>query len=141
MDKIQSVERVVFPFDSPEHMNAADLACVTLDRCGRIDNGEFIAMLGYTDLVTGHDGDNGKSRTFGLPAFGATARVIVSNLTSDLYLDRSAAAFADERPACKTLRPRPYAIVNRRVNPNIAWHCFPPFLPLFCGIRSLMWII
>src|SRR5262252_1043782 len=94
MDKIEPVERMLGVLDAAIHVHAAIAARVPLDgRIGVYDL-ELVGILGNTQLVARHNRDLREQRACGLPAFGASAYVIIGALRCDAHLDRIAPAFA-----------------------------------------------
>jgi hypothetical protein len=70
--EVQPFEGVV-DFDAAEHVHAAVLAGVTLDRGRLVDDGEFVLVGGDFELFAGYDAHDGEEGVGGLPAFGAAA--------------------------------------------------------------------
>lgn len=96
----QTFERM-FTFDGTVEMDAAFLAGMPLDKCGRIDNGEFVGVFQHLDAVCRCDRNDGEGRAFRLPALGAAAGVIVRDVALDAHLHGIALAIANKRAAGK----------------------------------------
>jgi hypothetical protein len=73
-------------------MRAASAAGMALDRRRGIDDFEFVAVLQYRDIVARNNGDYGKGRAVGFPAFGATTGVVVGEAPAPPALSKSSAA-------------------------------------------------
>src|ERR1700730_12575428 len=118
MDEVEPVERMRLVLDAAVHMRAATLAGVPLNRRRGIDDVKLVAIFEHRHIVARNDGDDGKGRPVGLPAFGAAAGVIVGDVALDADLDRLVRAFADQGAAGKTARALLYTAVNRWVDMN-----------------------
>ena len=82
-------------------MRATSAAGMALDRRRGIDDFEFVAVLQHRDIVARNNGNYGKGRAVGFPAFGATTGVVVGDVPLDTDLDRLVLAFADKSSAGK----------------------------------------
>src|SRR4029453_17545249 len=116
--RVQAVERMARVLDAAVHMRAAALAGVALNRCGRIDNLELVAVFEHGHVLPRYDGDDGEDRALGLPALGAAAGVVMGDIVLDPRLARLVPAFADQGAAGKAARASLYAVVNRGVDVN-----------------------
>lgn len=99
VDEVETVEWVLL-LDTAEQVNAAGLAGVTLDGGARVDaknqimlevatgclsraiyvHVQLVTVGSDLDVVTGQNANEGEERTSGLPAFGAAAEVVVSDV-------------------------------------------------------------
>src|ERR1700738_3256150 len=121
MDEVKPVERMRLVLDAAVHMRAATLAGVPLNRRRGIDDVKLVAIFEHRHIVARNDGDDGKGRPVGLPAFGAAAGVIVG----DADLDRLVLAFADKSSTGKAARTFLDSVVNRRMDVNSHWPILP----------------
>jgi len=120
------MKRVSFVLDSPIHVRATFLAGVTLDGGIGVDDAEFVAILYDADLVARYDAHDREGRAFRFPTFGATASVVVRDLTADEYLDRVLRTFATERAALEIGCSRLHATIDGRMDSDRFGHCVPP---------------
>ncbi len=74
---------------------------MALNGCGLIDDAQLVAVLQYGDVFARNHRDDRECRAARLPALGAAAGVIMSDVAFDADLDRLVAAFADQRSAGK----------------------------------------
>src|ERR1700737_3323264 len=118
MNEVQAIERMRLVLNAPEHMRAADPACMPLDRCRRIYDFELVAIFQHRHIVARDDGDDSKGRTVRFPAFAAAAGVVVRDIAFDADLDRLVLAFADEGSAGEAARTLFHSVVNRWVDMN-----------------------
>src|ERR1700712_1436052 len=118
MDEVEAVEGVSLVLDPAVHMRAADLAGVSLDSGGRIDNLQLVAVFQHRHIFAWHDGAHREGRPAGLPAFGTAARVVVGDITLDADFDRFVPAFANKCTAGKATRALLDAVVDRWVDMN-----------------------
>src|SRR5215475_15450417 len=109
---------MVLVLDAAVHMRAAGLAGVALDHGRRIDDLQLIAIFEHGQVLTWHDRDHRENGARRLPAFGATAGMVVGDVALDADLDRLVLAFADQRPAGKAAGAFLYTAVNRWVELN-----------------------
>lgn len=93
--KVQALEGVVL-LDATEHVHPAALAGISLDGGGRVNDGQLLCVFGDGDGVAGNNADDGEQRTGGLPALGAAAGVVVSDVAGQLNNDLIGRAFAVE---------------------------------------------
>ena len=98
--------------DPANHMGAAILAGVALDRRFGIDNRQLVTIRDHQDFVARHHGHDGKHRTVRLPALGATTGVVVKALAIDLDRNRIGGAFAVQRAALEIGGSRLQAAIN-----------------------------
>src|ERR1700690_3340392 len=96
MNEVQSVERMSFVLDPAEHVGAANLAGMPLDRRRCIDHVKFVSVFENRDVLARYDRDHRKDGPVRLPAFGAAAGVVVGDVTLDTDLHRPVLAFADK---------------------------------------------
>src|SRR5205809_7793912 len=80
VDKIETVERMLRVLDAAIHVHAAIFAGVPLDGRIGIHDLELVCILGNTQLVARHNRHLREQRAFRLPAFGASAYVIIGAL-------------------------------------------------------------
>src|SRR6202521_708399 len=118
MNEVQAIERMRLVLNAPEHMRAADPACMPLDRRRRIYDFELVAVFQHRHIVARDDGDDSKGRTVRFPAFAAAASVVVRDIAFDADLDRLVLAFADKGSAGKVARTLLYSAVNRWMDVN-----------------------
>lgn len=76
VNEIQTLEGVV-DFDAAEHVHAAVLARVALDRRRRVHDLELLRVGRDPKLVAGYDADDGEERALRLPALGAAACLVL----------------------------------------------------------------
>src|ERR1700726_3859045 len=119
MDEIKAIKRMLGILDAAVHVNTALTAGVALNGRVRIDDGELLRILAHAQLVARHYGDLREQRARGLPAFGASAHVIVGALTSDTHRDGVARAFALQRAPRKARRARLHTIVYCGMNGDL----------------------
>src|SRR5271156_3508169 len=112
MDEIETEERMLFIFDSTINVHSADLACVTPERSGTLDNHKLVLASADVDFVGRRTGDDGEDCAGGFPAFCTTAQVIVCNLRGDFHLDTRFDPLADDGAAGKVSCSRLDASVN-----------------------------
>src|SRR6185437_5908979 len=115
MDKIEPVERMLCVLDAAIHVDAAIFAGVTLDGRVSIHDLEPIGILGSTELIARHNRDLREQRALGLPAFGASAYVIVGALGRDAHLYETTRALAHKRPSREVRRAGLHTVVHCRV--------------------------
>src|SRR5258707_13207307 len=113
MDEIQTVERMRLVLDAPVHMRAADCAGVALDSRRTVDDLELVAVLEHFHFVARYNRDHRKGCALRLPAFGATAGVVVGDVAGDGDLDRLVLAFADQGAAGEAAGTFLPSVVNR----------------------------
>src|SRR4030095_4891706 len=101
--------------DASVHVYAAAVAGMALDRGAAIDHGELLAVGGHAYVVLRHDGDHGEHRARRLPALGAAAGVVVSDVALDGDGDGIRGAVAAERAALEFLVAGLDALVYRRM--------------------------
>src|SRR5258708_4591531 len=118
MDEVETIERMALVLDAAVHMGTANLASMPLDRRRRVDHAQLIAVLKNGHVVARDDRDHRKGCSFGFPALGATAGVIVGDIALDADLDRLVRALADEGSAGKVAGALLYSAVNRWVDMN-----------------------
>ena len=94
VDEIEAVKRVVFVFDAAKHVHAAGLAGVALDRGLRVNHLQFFGVRSDMQRVARDNTHDGKNSAAGLPAFAATAGVVVGNLGVHAHLDGVLGAMA-----------------------------------------------
>src|SRR3954447_9965906 len=117
MDKIDAIQRMRFVLDAAVHMHAASFACVALNRRLLIDDRELVAVCLDAQVVTRYHSNLRKKRSFGFPALGASADMIMRRLALYRYRDLLVAAMASKRSARK--------VCGRRLQPVIdAWMYF-----------------
>src|ERR1700678_3320158 len=102
--------------DTTVQVDAAHLACMTLNGLRRIDDAQLVAVLSDLHLVLRHDRDHREQHALRPPALGAAADVVVRDLRADRYLDGLIRAFAGQGPAREVLRSLLDAVVDRRMN-------------------------
>lgn len=95
VDKVETLEGVIV-LNASEQVDTAVTAGVSLDSSALVDNSELVTVGSDLDLVTGNDSDDGEESTLGLPALGASAGVVVSDLAAKGDLDRVGGALAAE---------------------------------------------
>ncbi len=61
-----------------------------LDEVNRIDDCELVTVFEDLDIVTRRHGDDRENRTVRLPALGAAAGMVISNVALDADFDRIA---------------------------------------------------
>src|SRR5258708_31805429 len=88
MDEVETIERMRLVLDAAVHMGTATLAGVPLDRRRRVDHAQLVAVLKNGHVVARDNRDHRKGCSFGFPALGATAGVIVGDIALDADLDR-----------------------------------------------------
>src|SRR5579859_751977 len=130
MDEVEAIEGMALVLDAAIHMRAADLAGIALDHRGRIDDLQLVAVLEHRHVLTGYHGDDREHRALWLPAFGATAGVIMRHVALDADLDRLVLAFADQGAAAEAARAFLHAAVDRWVELN----AHESFLLVFCVV-------
>src|SRR5262249_42895690 len=79
---------------------------------------ELVSIFEHRQILPRDDGDDGEDRAFRLPAFGATAGVIVGDVALDADLDRLVLAFADQGPPGEITRAGFHATINGGVDVN-----------------------
>ena len=136
MDEIESVERVLLVLDPAVHVHAAAPARVALNRRRRVDDLQLVCVLGHTQLVARHHRDHREQGALWFPALGATAHVIVCDITLDPDLDPPVGAFADEGAAGEALSAVFHAAINGRMNRN-SHCCQPPLVTSMGGTGRL----
>ena len=99
MHEVEPVERMLGVFDPPVHVHPATLAGIALDGGARIDDGEFVAVLGHRQVGARHHGDDGECRAGRLPALRAAAGMVVGDLPLDRDFHRRLRASAHQRAA------------------------------------------
>src|ERR1700720_3142653 len=119
MDEVEPVKRMFRILDAAVHVNTALTAGMALNGRVGIDDGELLRILAHAQLVARHYGDLREQRARGLPAFGASAHVVIGALTSDTHLDGIACAFALQGAAREARRARLHAIVYCRMNGDL----------------------
>src|SRR5690349_17159591 len=124
MNEIETVEWVPLVFDAPVHVSAANLAGVPLNDGGGIDDLELVAVFENGDVFARHDGNHREGGPLRLPAFGAAASMIVSDVTFDADLYRPVLAFANQRAAGESARALPYSAIDGWMEMN----CHGPIL-------------
>ncbi len=122
MNEIQAEKRVILVFNTAIHMNAASRTGVALNSRGSIDDLKFVCVGGYAKVVSRHDRNQRKCRTFRLPALRTATVMIVCTIPLNLDRNRILIAFADKRSPPKSLGPRFHTAINSRVNRNRASH-------------------
>lgn len=95
MDKVQAFERVRL-FDTAEQVNPALPAGVSENDCRVVDDAELVSVGRDLDLVSGDNADDREEGAGGLPAFGASAGVVVGDVAPECDLHRPALAVAAE---------------------------------------------
>src|SRR5438034_10020522 len=116
MDKIETVKRMLRILDAAVHVHAATGARVPLDGRIGVHDFELFGIVRDTQLVTRHNGNLREQRAFGLPAFSASAYVIIGALRRNAHLDGIARALASKRPSREVRRTGSEAIVHCRMN-------------------------
>src|SRR5882762_126451 len=104
MNEIEPVERMLGVLDPAIHMHTAFGAGVPLNGGIGIHDLQLRGILADADLVARHNGDLREHCPCRLPAFGASAHVIVGALSANAHNDRIARALALERPTRKARR-------------------------------------
>ena len=122
VNEVQAEERVLGVLDAPEHVDAAGLARVPLDRRIGIHHGELVGVLGDRELVAGNDRHDREQGTFGLPALGATAGVVMRGLRLDLDLHGLGRALTNERATGEVVTARFDAVIHGGMDRNCATH-------------------
>jgi hypothetical protein len=102
--------------DAAIHVHPAIFAGVTLDGRIGIHDLELVGVLGNTQLVARHNRDLREHCARGLPAFGASAYVIVGALGRNGYLDGIARTLARKRSSREVRRAGPDAAIHCRMN-------------------------
>jgi hypothetical protein len=123
MDEIQPLERML-AFDRAVHMNAAFDTSVSLNQRARVDDFELVAVFKNFDVFVRSDGDDRQDSAIRLPAFGATASMIVGDLSFDAHLHGPALTEADEHASREARICRFHASVNLWVKFHSLWHGF-----------------
>jgi len=95
VDKVETLEGVII-LNAAEEMNAAVTAGVSLNSSALVNDSELVTVGSDLDLIAGNDSDDGEESTLGLPALGASASVVVSDLAAEGNLDRVGGALAAE---------------------------------------------
>src|SRR5271169_6753055 len=121
MNEVQTIERMPLVLDAPEHVRAANLAGMPLNRRRRIDHVKLVAVFENADVVARYHGDHRKDGPIRLPAFGAPASVVVGDVALDAYLDRPVLAFADQGSSGETARAALHSVIDRWVDMNCHW--------------------
>src|SRR5690606_25067907 len=123
--KVEAVERMAGVFNAAVHMNTAIPAGITLDRCGRIDNRQLVAIGGNADTVPAHGGVWSNGCTCGFPAFASAANMVMSRLRGTCTFDRIAGTFTCERATLEIRGSFPDSAIDGRVNFHmcVLWCC------------------
>lgn len=95
VDKVETLEGVIV-LNATEQVNTAVTAGVSLNSSALVNDGELVTVGSDLELVAGDDSDDGEESTLGLPALGASAGVVVSDLAAEGDLDRVGGALAAE---------------------------------------------
>lgn len=114
VDKVKTLEGVLL-LDATKHVDTTVTAGVSLNGSALVDDGEFVSVGGDLDLVAGDDGDDREESTLRLPAFGAAAGVVVSDLTAEGDLNGVGRALASELATRETGRALGDALVDAGV--------------------------
>lgn len=93
VDKVETLEGVIV-LNATKQVDTAVTAGVSLNSSALVNNSELVTVGSDLELVAGDDSDDGEESTLGLPALGASAGVVVSDLTAEGYLDRVGGALA-----------------------------------------------
>lgn len=93
VDKVETLEGVIV-LNATKQVDTAVTAGVSLNSSALINNSELVTVGSDLELVAGDDSDDGEESTLGLPALGASAGVVVSDLTAEGDLDRVGGALA-----------------------------------------------
>lgn len=93
VDKVETLEGVIV-LNATEQVDTAVTAGVSLNSSALVDDGELVTVGSDLELVAGDDSDDGEESTLGLPALGASAGVVVSDLAAEGDLDRVGGALA-----------------------------------------------
>ena len=127
MDKIEAIERMVLIFDTTEHVNAANLARMPLDRRRRVDYLKLVGIRRNGHVLPRYNSNHGKQRALRLPTLGAATQMIVGAVTLYLDNDRIICTFADEFATSKVRVAGGYAIVDSWVDrercSHLTLHC------------------
>jgi hypothetical protein len=113
-------------FDPSDHVYAAALAGMALDDGVFINDLQFFTPGAYLDFYPRHDGNLRKESTFGFPAFGTTAYMIVCRLAADTDLDRIILAVTSESATTEPGTSRHESVVDRWMYGYEAVHGNPP---------------
>jgi hypothetical protein len=89
---------------------------MALNRRAGVHDLELLRIGGNAELVSGHHADYREGRALRLPAFGAAARVIESNIPGNLDRHRLLRAFAGQRPAGEVRLARDHSVVDGGMN-------------------------
>src|SRR5688500_10709295 len=116
MYEIQAVERMPAVLDPAVQVYAAAFAGVALNRRFRVDDGQLVRVRGDADFVARYYRHDREQRAFGLPAFGATASMVVRRLGLDGDFDRVRRTLADQCSACEILGGRLEALIDGGVD-------------------------
>src|SRR6185295_10411098 len=118
MDEVEAVERMRLVLDAAVHMGTAHLAGVALDGRRGIYDLQLVAVFRHFHVVARHNGDHRKSCALWLPAFGAAAGMVMSDVAGDGNLDRLVLALADQGASGEAARALLHSVVNRWVDMN-----------------------
>jgi hypothetical protein len=95
VDKVETLEGVIV-LNATEQVDTAVTAGVSLNSSALVNDGELVTVGSDLELVAGDDSDDGEESTLRLPALGASAGVVVSDLAAEGDLDRVGGALAAE---------------------------------------------
>lgn len=93
VDKVETLEGVIV-LNATKQVDTAVTAGVSLNSSALVNNSELVTVGSDLELVAGDDSDDGEESTLGLPALGASAGVVVSDLAAEGDLDRVGGALA-----------------------------------------------
>lgn len=93
VDKVEALEGVIV-LNATKQVDTAVTASVSLNSSALVNNSELVTVGSDLELVAGDDSDDGEESTLGLPALGASAGVVVSDLAAEGDLDRVGGALA-----------------------------------------------
>src|SRR5690242_2704729 len=119
MNEVETIEGVTLVLDAAVHVGAAGLAGIALDHRRGIDDLQLVAVFEDRHVLARDHGDDREGRARRLPAFGAAASMIMSDVALDADLDRPVLAFADQGAATEAAGALLHAVVNRWVELNV----------------------
>ena len=93
VDKVETLEGVIV-LNATEQVNTTVTAGVSLNSSALVNNSELVTVGSDLELVAGDDSDDGEESTLGLPALGASAGVVVEDVTAEGNLDGVGRALA-----------------------------------------------
>ena len=127
MDEIEAIEGMISILDTAEHVDAANLACMPLNRGRRIDDLKLIGIRCHSQVLARYNSNHGKQGPLRLPTLGAATQMIVGAVTLYLDNDRIICTFADEFATSKVRVAGGYAIVDSWVDrercSHLTLHC------------------